>query len=124
MYARRVGSFVMKGVGSMGEQLALNLSPKARGQARALQALDPAYRKRFREAVESIISRGEPFTVDEVIEITGLPNPDGKNNSVGGLMSQLAHTGLIKKVGSTTATRSASHGRLIHLWAGVNYGKK
>ncbi len=108
----------------MSDQLELNLTPKAIGQRRALQALDPAFRKKFRQAVESIISKGEPFTVDEVIEITGLPNPDGKNNSVGGLMSQLAHTGLIKKVGSTTATRSASHGRLIHLWAGVNYGKK
>ena len=108
----------------MVEQLALDLSPKAKGQRRALQALDPAYRKRFREAVESIISRGESFIVDDVIAITGLPNADGKNNSVGGLMSQLAHAGLIKKVGYKTATREASHGRVIHLWAGVNYGEK
>ena len=108
----------------MVEQLALDLSPKAKGQRRALQALDPAYRKRFREAVERIIAKGEPFIVDDVINEIGLPTSDGKNNSVGGLMSQLAHAGLIKKVVYKTATREASHGRIIHLWAGVNYGEK
>ena len=108
----------------MGEQLSLDLSPKLRGQRKALEAIDPAYRKKFREAVEKIIAKGEPFIVDDIISAIGLPNSNGKNNSVGGLMSQLAHAGLIKKVGFKTATRTASHGRVIHLWAGANYGEK
>ena len=108
----------------MVEQMAFDLSPKARGQRKALEGLDPAYRKKFREAVEKIIAKGEPFIVDDVINVIGLPNPDGKNNGVGGLMSQLAHAGLIKKVGFKTATRQTSHNRIIHLWAGSNYGEK
>ena len=108
----------------MSKQLSLDLSPKARGQRKALESLDPTYRKKFRAAVERIIAKGEPFIVDDVINEIGLPTSDGKNNSVGGLMSQLAHAGLIKKVGFKTATRERSHGRIIHLWAGVNYGEK
>lgn len=108
----------------MSDQLSLDLTPKEIGQRRALESLDPAYRKKFRAAVEQIIAKGEPFIVDDVINEIGLPTSDGKNNSVGGLMSQLAHAGLIKKVGFKTATRERSHGRIIHLWAGVNYGEK
>lgn len=108
----------------MVEQMSFDLTPKGVGQRRALQALDPAYRKKFRAAVENLISKGEPFIVDDITSQIGLPTSDGKNNSVGGLMSQLAHAGLIKKVGFKTANRAQSHGRIIHLWAGVNYGEK
>ena len=93
---------------------------KESGQKRALSALDPSYSYDFDMCIKSLISKGFPFTIDDVIERIGLPSSgQNKNNSVGGLMSRAAKEKKIRKLGYTVSRRPENHGRIITQWIGV-----
>ena len=103
----------------MAEQLPLDLSPKIKGQRKALENLDPAYVTFFWSRLATLILNRRTFTVEDITAEIGYPSTG--RNGVGALMSAAASSGRIKKIGYKTATRKEAHGRIIHLWAGANY---
>lgn len=96
------------------------------GQARAIAAASMTYKQHFDNAIDYLcnanLAMGVPFgkttfTIDDVIDLIGLPaKGQNKNNAVGALMAGASKRGLIRAVGYTESTRAGSHGRAVRLW--------
>jgi hypothetical protein len=97
------------------------------GQERALRAVGGDYKADFAQAIDYLSHHftapqigPKAFTIDDVIELIGLPSEgQNKNNAVGALMAGAAKRGLIRAIGYTESNRAGSHKRAVRLWEGV-----
>jgi len=80
------------------------------------------WKREFRRVVRMLAKKGSPFTSEDVLEYTGLPNGDittNANNAVGAMMNAMAKEGWIRKTNERSkATRPTSHGRELAVWVG------
>jgi hypothetical protein len=95
---------------------------KEAGQTRAAGA-DRAWtwRGRALDAIRDLAATGVPFTADDVIAVTGLPDVgSNRNNAVGSVFTTAARRGWIVKTGHYRASRRVlSHARVIAVWVGA-----
>ena len=96
---------------------------KEAGQERAVWSVTGEYLARFHRALFQLREDRAPFTIDNIIDMIGLPTEDGQNNAIGGLIAAAAKANLIKHVGYTETKRSGSHGRIIKVWEGCDTGR-
>lgn len=104
-----------------------NPSPKILGQNTALSRLkeeNPEYLNAFESEIDRLIRSGKTFTVEDIVEVIGLPSQgQNKNNSVGALMASFARHGKIISKGYVVAKKKSRHGRPLKLWIGNNAQK-
>jgi hypothetical protein len=78
------------------------------------------WRQRALDAIYDLASAGMPFTADDVIAVTGLPDlGPNRNNAVGATFSAAAKRGWIVHTGAYRKSRRVlSHARAVAVWAG------
>ena len=94
---------------------------KSAGQQLAEYAADKwPWREKALNAIYDLASAGLPFTADDVIAVTGLPDVGpNRNNAVGATFSAAAKRGWIVQTGSYRKSRRVmSHARVIAVWIG------
>lgn len=105
----------------------MEVAAKKDGQAKALAGVPTKYKEEFDRAIlylrDSAVECPKlcaTFSIDDVIDLIGLPSEgQNKNNAVGALMAGAAKRGLIRAIGYTESKRAGSHGRAVRLWEGV-----
>lgn len=95
------------------------------GQALSSPIVD-AWRARAIGVIERLAASGRPFTVDAVVEESGLPKGEvgtNLNNAIGALFLHAVKAGLIERTGRRVPTeRRSNHGRHVAEWVGTGYG--
>ncbi len=88
------------------------------GAALADEAAGASWRSTADAAIAQMADRGVPFTVDDLVDITGLP--EARNpRAMGPRFSAAAHAGLIVQVGYTTSRRPSAHSAVVRVWRGA-----
>jgi hypothetical protein len=87
------------------------------GIDRALAGVSEWDRARFEAAVRMFAKSGISFTIESVVEATGM-DVDHPNR-IGALTAAMAKAGVIRRVGYTKATRPSRAGGVVSVWVGV-----
>lgn len=93
-----------------------NLQPLA-GIDRAIANASRWDAANFRAAVADRAARSGSFTIEQVLEDTGVPVDHV--NRVGALTAALAREGVIRRVGYTKARRASRAGGVVAVWLGT-----
>lgn len=88
---------------------------KETGMAQA-ETVNEEWNTQARAEIMRLARTGQPFTIEDVIDVVGLPG--GSNKSVGSVMNRVARTGMIYKYGQRPASRVTSHRRSLQVWRG------
>lgn len=105
---RKRQTFVLHAEPAEGEAL------KEEGMAIA-EAHDPDWKQAAREVARLLAASGREFTQDDITDAVGLPR---SRNATGSLLSGLARSGAIVRVGDTKGKRDSQHARRISVWRG------
>lgn len=92
---------------------------KAAGMAtaqRGAEGPDVAWRIEAERCARWLAGSGMVFTQDEITDRVGLPI---RRNATGSLLSGLARSGVIIRVGDVKGSRDSQHARRISQWKGV-----
>jgi hypothetical protein len=93
---------------------------KAEGMAKASlsagQGSDAAWKIEARAAALALAATGAEFTQDDITDRVGLPTI---RNATGSLLSGLARSGKIVRLGDTNGKRDSQHSRRISVWRGA-----
>lgn len=105
------------------DQLAEARFDQARGRRMALAAPDLAdgWLDRAGDELRILAGRGQPFIVDDLLEIVGTPRVKGMNanNSVGALFAKFRIEGVIVQTGRRLPSRRReAKGRYVAEWIG------
>jgi hypothetical protein len=96
-----------------GEEPVIGTGRRDVGMARTIRAADKGERARFVTVVKSMPTDRD-WTSDQVRDRLG--DTILEPNQFGAILNGCARTGLIRKTGFTTTTRSEGHGRVIATW--------
>jgi len=95
---------------------------KAEGVGRVLDSGRAwPWKLRALDVLEDLAASGEPFTADDLVAVTGLPESStpNANNAVGAVFNAVARRGLIVKTGAYRKSRRAvGHARVVAIWVG------
>lgn len=91
----------------------LGLKLKLVGQEKVL-SVTQEYASNLKWAVLNGMDRGSRFTADDIRAM--YPTPKGHPNAIGAVLSGLAKSGYIKRVGYCLSEAPSRHGGLIRLW--------
>ena len=87
------------------------------GEAKAYGAASRPWKERWEETIRVLAEVGQPFTSETIRLIAG--EPTDHPNAVGAIFSNLAHQGVIRRVGYVNAQRPSLHNHPIAEWVGA-----
>lgn len=74
------------------------------------------YREQAKKAIQECIARNEPFTVDTVRLMMGTDVKDAHYNVLPSMLGNLAHQGVITRIGSVKSPNRSRRGGWNALW--------
>jgi hypothetical protein len=86
------------------------------GIDRALAGVSDWDRSRFEAAVKTFANSGRAFTIEQVIETTGMTID--RPNQLGAITSVMARAGFIRRVSYTKATKPSRSSGVVAVWVG------
>lgn len=88
------------------------------GAARADDNAGPWWRSTADQAIAAMAALGRPFTADDLVDHTGLPEAVSPR-AMGARFLTAARHGVIEPVGYTTSRRPSARMAVVRVWRGV-----
>lgn len=91
---------------------------RRRGAAAADEAAGDWWRSTADQALDAMAALGRAFTVDDLVERTGLPEATSPR-AMGARVLRAARAGRIARVGYAPSRRPSARGAIVRVWRGV-----